>query len=589
VKVKRRARLAQGQLVGKILARPSAEYEMGLVNTSRWLTAVAILLVACPPAFAQRLEGIIRDSTTREPIGGAVVSVTDSGGRFLSRGVATATGRFSVFRLDGSAKLSILRIGYEPRVMLLTTSDTAVAVLMRAVPMMLSTVTLTSRRVCPTDNSDKGESPALALWEQARAGLLAAVVGRELGAPKLDVLSFDRELDPVNKRLRSERHVTKRLVADQPYVAGRMASAFAEDGYVIDAPGGRTYFAPDELVLLHESFVSTHCMRLVAGEAEHAGDVGISFEPAELKGRDTLSDIKGVLWIDRQRRALRSLDFEYTRVESEARGSGGRLVFQLMPTGVPIIERWAIRYPILVSDARFGLLRASLPRERRTNLRVLSYHETGGEVGAAQWPDGTTWRGTLPRLVGSVVDSAGTPISHAAVIVSGAEQRDTIFTGQDGGFVSPFFTQGIYSVSASESLFVGQRVMAALPVATRLWEGDSRLEVTLPPRKIILGLLCIGQSHVPGTGVILGRALSPDGEPEPGLSVIASWASNASGTLNVSKSIDTRDDGRFVICGLPPDQEIHLRASTRHTAAEIVVHTRGADAIPLLLSLAPRR
>ena len=561
---------------------------MSLVNPSRWVGALATALVAWPTAFAQHVQGVIRDSVTREPIGGAVVSVSDSAGRFLARGVANATGRFSVFRLDGSAKLSILRIGYEPRAMSLATGDSDIVVLMRAIPTMLSAVTLTSSRVCPTDKTDKGESPALSLWEQARAGLLAAVVGRELSSPKLEVLAFDRELDPVKKRSRGESHETKRLVADQPYVAGRSASAFADDGYVSDGPGGRTYFAPDESVLLHESFVATHCMRVVAGEGEHAGDVGISFEPAELKGRDTLSDIKGVLWIDRNRPALRSLDFEYTRVESEARGSGGQLVFQTMPTGVPIVARWTIRYPVLVSDDRFPLRRTPLPRERRTDVRVLSYHETGGEVGAAQWPDGTTWRGTLPRLIGSVVDSADTPVSRAVVIVAGLEQRDTIFTGQDGLFASSFFPQGIYSVSAAESLFVGQRVMSALPISARLWQGDTRLEVKLPPRRLILGLLCVGQSHVSGTSVILGRALSPDGEPASRLSVIASWSSNTTAKLDVSKTVDTRDDGRFVVCGLPPGQDIHLRASTRRTAAEIVVRTGGTDATPVLMTLRPR-
>src|SRR5262249_6077488 len=147
------------------------------------------------------------------------------------------------------------------------------------------------------------------------------------------------------------------------------------------------------------------------------------------------------VWIDRRKPTLRSVDFEYTRIEPEARGAGGQLVFQLMPTGTPIIVRWVIHFPIFVveeSRDRSGVRRRPPPRERRSDVRVTAYHETGGEIGAIDWPDGMKWRGTMPRLIGTVVDTAGRATGGASVFITGWQTRDTVVARPDGHFVSPF-------------------------------------------------------------------------------------------------------------------------------------------------------
>ena len=109
----------------------------------------------------------------------------------------------------------------------------------------------------------------------------------------------------------------------------------------------------------------------------------------------------------------------------------------------------------------------------------------------------------------------------------------------------------------------------------------------LPPRGLLLRLLCVGQSYAPGTGVILGRVLDPDGAPAPKLGVQASWASNPNEKANVLKEVETRDNGHFAMCGVPLGQDVRVRASTRHTAGDVVVHIRD-NATPVLLTLRPR-
>jgi hypothetical protein len=544
---------------------------------------LATVLVAWSAVPAQRLRGVVRDSLTREPVGGAVLTVSDSAGRFLARGVANAAGEFAVFRLDGSARLSVVRIGYEPRALVLQPSDTVVVIVMHQIPASLSVVTRTTRRVCPTD---KGDSQALALWEQARAGLLGALIARESSSPRVDLVAFDRELEPIRKRLRSEHHETKSLTADQPYIAARSAGAFADDGYIVDGPGGRSYFAPDENVLLHESFVATHCLRVVAGEREHAGDIGIGFEPADLEGRDTLVDVSGVLWISRTNPALKSVDFEYTRLEPEAKGSGGQLVFQMMPTGTAIIVRWVLRYPTLVADPPrdlSGIRRRPPTRENRTDVRVVAYHETGGEVGAVEWPDGMKWRGSLSRVLGVVVDSVGHPVGGAAVLIGALQRRDTVFAADDGRFRSAFLASGVFAALAVESVFVDYPLPRPQLIGLRLPPGDTDIEIAIQPHRILLPFLCARQSYSPGLGIILGHAIHADGSPATELDVTVSWSANEGREVN--RSGRTNDEGRFVVCGVPPHQSVRLRATTRRESADLVVDVGDRDVIPARLTL----
>jgi hypothetical protein len=414
-----------------------------------------------------------------------------------------------------------------------------------------------------------------------------------LNAPRIEMMSHVRDREPVRKRIMEESRETKTIVGDKPYVAARPASAFAEDGYMIEEPSGaRDYFAPDEDVLLHESFVATHCLRVVEGKAEHAGDVGIGFEPADIDGRDTLVDIKGVLWLDRAATALRSLEFEYTGLEPAATGSGGQVMFQTMPTGTAMISKWTIAFTMIAFDAPIdvhGVHRNPPPRSQRTSVRVLGYRETSGEVGAADWPDGTKWRGTLPRFVGRVVDSAGKPAPGAVVLVAGWQNtRDTAVTGSDGRFVSPFLFSGVYAAFAVESVFVSTGMVGTQAMSARLLLADTQVQLTLPTRRAMLRALCVRDSYPPGNGVIIGRATTADGSPAEGLRVEASWLPSDGGDREVSKHVDTRADGQFVICGVGLNRRVRVRASTRREVADFLIVTGESDVIPVSVALKAR-
>ncbi len=84
----------------------------------RTITLVAVGITVASlgvrPAGAQHVRGVVRDSLGRQPIGGAVVWLTDSAGHFLARSIADDAGHYAVMRLSGSAQLHVVRIGFHP-------------------------------------------------------------------------------------------------------------------------------------------------------------------------------------------------------------------------------------------------------------------------------------------------------------------------------------------------------------------------------------------------------------------------------------------------------------------------------------------
>ena len=131
---------------------------------------------------AQRLTGAVRDSGSAAPLAGAVVVLLDATGGTLTRTLSDANGRYAMMRMASAARLRVIRIGFQPRVVPLPQAGDAsitVNVAMTRIPPMLAPVEVTSKALC-SEGPDRRR--AAAFWEQARAGLLAAVVARDATA-----------------------------------------------------------------------------------------------------------------------------------------------------------------------------------------------------------------------------------------------------------------------------------------------------------------------------------------------------------------------------------------------------------------------
>jgi hypothetical protein len=545
------------------------------------LIALVATTAAIVPAQAQRVRGTLTDSATGEPVSGAVVSVLDSAGQFVSRTIADDKGHFAAARLRGARTLHIVRIGYRPADAPLAEADSTIDLRLVPIASRLATMTASEGRVCP---GQPGSSEALELWEQARNGLLASVVARESNPPRLKIRTYWRTRDPVRKRIESDSSRIRDLVADRSYVAARPAWAFEAEGYMRQHLGGeREYFAPDEAVLLDPSFAATHCMRLAGADAGHINQVGIHFEPADIRSRDTVVDLAGTLWLDRAKPSLRSFEFEYTNLESRARGSGGSLTFETMPNGVPMIVRWSIHSAILAIDAdnSGGVRRNPPPRPMRSNVRVLGYQETGGETGSAMWPDGSHWNLGLSKIVGVVTDQAGERVPRARVWFNGG--RDTVIADEQGEFRFGYQFPGTYVLVASDSVLAAQSIGRNIPTRVFLTESrDIALRLILHPRSEVLPLVCPTSSYKPGSGVVFARLVNGDGSAADHAHVeietsarlvVAPDSAVARDTIGkpIRRMGEADDDGRFVVCGAGLDRPLRVRAAKNGLVGEATI------------------
>ncbi|MEP6491137.1 MAG: carboxypeptidase regulatory-like domain-containing protein [bacterium] len=548
-------------------------------------TVVALCaVVAGRDAFGQQVRGIVRDSASATPLPGAVVSILDSAGMTSARVIADGSGRFAVARPARAASLHVVRIGYSPRdVAIPTTESVTLEFAMRRLPAMLDAVRVSDREVCP-GSSNRGA--AFDLWEQARAGLLAAVVARETNPATATTVVYERETLPNDDLIRSQTMRTSSGHTTRPFVASAPAATFAKRGYMREDTGGRLFFAPDADVLLDETFAATHCFHLQAADTAHRNEIGIAFAP--VAGRDTFVDVAGVVWMDRTTPALRSFDFRFTRIEpaAERAGVGGHLEFLNMPNGVSFVERWYIRLPALEPipmNARDRPSGQILRRQDNIDVRVAKFHETGGQILAATWQDKTSWRDSSAGIAGTVTrQSTNDAVPFALVILEGT--ADTVTADARGQFAIAPLVPGRYSVVAVDTTmqaFVAPRSSSRridVPRGTVV-PYQSQLE----PMTSLIERACRGQkarTHTYGaTAAIIGRLVLPTGAAARDAEIHASWVSDVTlgagvGINHGGQDITADDRGRFMVCGVAMERPITLRATigTRVADTTVVVY-----------------
>lgn len=555
------------------------------------LIACVAALAAVSPARAQRVRGLLTDSATREPVGGAVVMLTDSAGGFLSRVLSGPDGAYNVPRLIRTQRMHIVRIGYRPYDAAIGAADSVVNVRLHPIASVLGAVSASSRRICPGDST----TGALELWEQARAGLLASVVSRETQPPTLRMRTYKRTYEPVRHHMLADSTDTKDVVVDKSFVAGRPAWAFASQGYVREGFNGeREYFAPDDAVMLDQTFAGTHCLHVIEGRGPRADELGIAFDPIKDAERDTIVDVTGVLWLARSDLALREVEFQYTHLERDARGSGGDIVFEQMPNKTAMITRWAIHAPILATDEEVtptGVRRTPLPRPMRGNVRLLGFRETGGTVGFVHWPSGMEWHSAdLPRAVGTVVDLKGAPVAGAVVWMAGT--RDTVRSAADGTFHFPYVFPGIYAVFASDTVLAMEGVSRTVVSRVALFApGEQEVTLHYHPRSEVLPLVCPANSYKPGTGVLMARVFTSNGEPAANARIeVEVQRILVAGDTIVQPQIrrgEAGEDGKFVICGAMRDRPMIVRAYKEKESAGVAVDEWKEEIATVSLVLRP--
>jgi Carboxypeptidase regulatory-like domain len=543
---------------------------MRLSSTGAWLLLASTTIATA--ADAQRIGGVVRDSISREPVAGAVVLLFDSAGRELERNITGHDGRYRLDALPAGRALRVLRIGFRPRTLTFPTGmarDTALDVVLAHLPTLLEAISVRDQPQCGR-RSDR--AVALALWEQARAALLATVVAREARPPTITGISYDRTVDRRGRILRQNVHHDS-LPTNRPFIAARPVAEFRDHGYGEGVASQRTYFAPDADALLDPSFGDGHCFSLRQDKDKHSGQIGLAFEPT--RDRSGVVDISGVLWLDVANPSLRTLEFRYTNVERVVMdaGAGGVVSFRTATNGLSLIDRWNLHLPSIEAtvDSRRVIERPSagvgpigaIGRPTEPGWRVTDVHDIGAVIATARWQDGSEWQSELGTLRGRAVrPDSSTGVRGALVWLIGSD--DSTRTAEDGSFELPLLLPGPYPLFAAESHadhFVFQQND---PLRLEVASAEMRpLVVVTPMLDARIKALCKkGVVSGPGPILMLGQVLLPDGSRASGAAIEALWA-QSNNDLGHGFREHARADtaGSFHVCGLVADDTVHLTAT----------------------------
>ncbi|HEY7394689.1 MAG TPA: carboxypeptidase-like regulatory domain-containing protein, partial [Gemmatimonadaceae bacterium] len=414
--------------------------------SQRFAAFCAAMLGLATPLAAQQVRGTVTDSLSRRPIPGAVLILRDSSGATLGRNITNERGEFVLAGIAQARTLHVQRIGFRPRDLVIPPAVNGVIELsfaMMAIPTFLEPVRVTASH-CP-QRSDQGS--ALALLEQARAGLLTAVVAREAKPASMILFTFERLLEGTSDKIDEQTvHLDSIYRMAVSFSAAHNAAEFVRRGFMQIEPDGDRYFAPDADVLLDDQFSSGYCFRVMERNRARPNQVGLGFFAAD-KRRDRV-DIDGALWIDTVARALRDIEFRYVGLGPglEHYQPGGRIVFREMSNGTVLVDRWSLR----LIGGKQDTVRSPDVRGRFFNVRTVPYaSETGGELGHAVWRDGTEWHAPLGVADIRAVRHDRRPASGVELGATGTPYHAT--TDSAGRAVLRDLVTGPYSIVAFDS------------------------------------------------------------------------------------------------------------------------------------------
>jgi len=521
-------------------------------------------------AGAQSLRGTVRDSSSGLPIPGAVVTLLDSVGAVGGRTTTADGGEFLATLLGtGVRTVRVVRLGFRPRTVLVPEArDGAIRmeVLLTSIPLSMQPVQVSAGPACPR-RADRAR--AMAVLEQARAGLLATVVARSDKPARMTRLRATRFMDGFSERILHQRvRLDSSGTPFGSFGAARTAADFLRYGFRTDSAGLEQYYGPDAEVLLDDRFTSVYCFHLAAPVPGRPNQIGLAFRPPDR--RDGRIDVDGTLWIDTVARALVDIEYRYlgTDPRAETFRPGGRIWFRAMPNGVVVIERWSIR---LVSGQPSAGTAASVP-----SLASRSFYgvEVVGELARATWDDGYTWLAPLGSLRLRVVRADGRPVPGAVIRLSDTDYEAT--ADANGNLAITDLVPGPYTVTTVDPELAAIGISA--DTLLEFMAGRRRTIVTrltAPEITDYMGDRCrdddfvarLTDERAAARASLFGRVSTVDGRPV----TEAKWRLQTADARLPKTLVDDADvdrNGVFHHCG--------LRLGDR---VVVVVHARGmADA-----------
>jgi hypothetical protein len=521
-----------------------------------WFSLCLLTLGVATPwrASGQEVRGTVRDSISKLPVAGAVITLLDDHGGALARRLTDQLGQYRLTLPAEAVRVRFVRIGFRPLSRRLARSGAAadtLDVLMAAIPTMLEPVSVRANSTCPRE---KDEASAFGLLEQARATLLNTVVARESSPADMIRLVFVRSMDGTSDRITHQSvRVDSTTRAAASFNAVRSAAEFVRGGFAADTPDGAVFYTPDADVLLDDEFVAGYCFRLEKGNRDRPTEVGLAFAaPNRVRGR---IDIDGVLWVDTTSRRLRQLEFRYVGLDRmfDAAKPGGVLSFRDLPSGVVIIDRWSERLPVVHADTNH---RAPIAYAVR---RWLEAQESGGEVARVAANTQPVWDAPLGTLRVQALTHTKQPAATTRIRL-----EDTDYSGHSdttGEIVISRLLPGPYHLFVIDSQLAPLGITLSTPITfNAVRDSTHRATLDVPTADDYDYVRCkhdgswkVLQRRVPTTVWMLGRVIDPDGDPVGGaIATVTRSDTVAGGGVDplspTASSIRTGTDGIFALC-----------------------------------------
>jgi hypothetical protein len=566
----------------------------GLRSTPALLAAIVALTLLPLTGRAQSVRGIARIDGTASPAAQTSVILVDSAGDVIAGAMTGSDGTYFIRApRPGVYRLQARRIGFAPDSMpMLRLAAGAVAEFdpkLRQLSAQLPAVTVAGSRRCAL--APESGAAAMRLWEDAQSALSGAAVSAMHGQVRFTLDRFEREVDPATSQLIRSRTWVLRTSRTEPYMSVAPES-LAAHGFRRADGSNSVYYAPDARTLLSETFAHTHCLSPIT-DPNDPSRVGLGFAPVR---SDDRTDVSGVLWLDRASGELRDLEFRYTPGHTAAdvnltqsQIATGRVDYERLPSGAWIIRSWVIRVPVIAASTELHFSAGAVAGQpgivRRDTVRnVVAVWEVGGDVRAVldsaaqpETPAGAVLRGTI-------VDSADTKHERALIVqalplsvggVDTVSNRGTLRTSPDsaGSFVLANVPSGTYALRVSAPWL--DTLNIRVPDTRISLDSGSEVSVRVVIPGASAGITSACGAAMADSRAVHGTVLGGVGRPVAGARVKASWLEKASvlaGGRQVAMASDERSTisdtaGRYVLCGLPANRTITIRATQGRDAA----------------------
>jgi len=552
--------------------------------------ALALATLAASNAYSQTLMGRVTRGNT--PVVGALVLVVDASGRTVARSASRDLGEYSVTAAPGTYRVQVLQIGWRPTIAgpftLTAGAVTRANIDATGARILLDPIIVTDRSECRVQPDSA--AAAFVLWDEARKALIAASM-TSAEPLSMTLKRSEQELDRDGTHVNWDSTSTRNGATLRPFVS-LPPERLAREGYMTTDPQlNKTYWGPDADVLLSESFISSHCIRMIRPSAtgDSAQLIGVGFSPASK--RKNIVDIEGVLWLDRSTSELRTMDYHYVNTSQivERSQPGGHLSFLRILGGRWVVEQWSIRVPstamrLIRGDAPTvpGAQRVDTQREELTNIRV-----TSGQVAEIRRGADVLWeRGKVNVLV-QVVDSA-TSAPVRGVLVRTAESRSAVASDSAGRVRLERIPPGPMTFRLESPMLESIGRSPFMVPVTVSATNDAPISIAIPSERSAVIARCGSRSLDWGEGMLRGNILGSDSTSKA--PVVVSWKTSytrlGGGEAVVSeqrREVELGPNGAFEVCGVPRDAIVTIQRKGDATALATGQFSPGALAASVVV------